>query len=225
MQLMPETTKKFGVKNPFDPQENIAAGAKLLADNLKATGGNLREALMMYHAGPNRKGWGPLTMAYPGKVLGGNSKELGESRELINKKTVQQNIASRLGVDVRQIQMGLTNKDDVKWASRQLMAGTANNAFDIQKQLMNVMLPKQTRSKLMNDLREQSLGMQMMEQFTPEIEDKAKEGPRSITIGENAIVVNVQGVENPGEFTRMLDEHLQNSLGDIANYADGVIKY
>ncbi|WP_051671510.1 lytic transglycosylase domain-containing protein [Oribacterium sp. P6A1] len=51
MQLMPATAKSLGVKDPFDPEQNIMGGAKLLASNLKEFGGDLSLALAAYNAG------------------------------------------------------------------------------------------------------------------------------------------------------------------------------
>ena len=51
MQLMPSTAKSLGVKDPFDPEQNIMGGAKLLASNLKEFGGDLSLALAAYNAG------------------------------------------------------------------------------------------------------------------------------------------------------------------------------
>jgi soluble lytic murein transglycosylase-like protein len=54
MQLMPETAAHFGVKDPFDPKENVASGAKLLKSLLERYGGNVEAALSAYNAGPGR---------------------------------------------------------------------------------------------------------------------------------------------------------------------------
>ena len=51
MQLMPGTAKTLGVKNAFDPYENIMGGAKLLRDNIRAFG-SIPLALAAYNAGP-----------------------------------------------------------------------------------------------------------------------------------------------------------------------------
>ena len=54
MQLMPATAAEFGVKNPFDPVENMDAGARLLKKLVKRYGGDLALALGAYNAGSSR---------------------------------------------------------------------------------------------------------------------------------------------------------------------------
>jgi soluble lytic murein transglycosylase-like protein len=54
MQLMPATAAEFGVKNPFDPVENLDAGARLLKKLIQRYGGDLALALGAYNAGPSR---------------------------------------------------------------------------------------------------------------------------------------------------------------------------
>lgn len=52
MQLMPETAEHLGVKNPFNPQDNIHGGVKHLSGLLKKFG-NRRLAAAAYNAGEN----------------------------------------------------------------------------------------------------------------------------------------------------------------------------
>jgi len=51
MQLMPDIAVAFGVENPFDPRQNIMAGAQLLRELLDQHHGNLVLALASYNAG------------------------------------------------------------------------------------------------------------------------------------------------------------------------------
>lgn len=52
MQLMPDTAREEGVRNPFDPDENIRGGAQRLAKLLKDFG-TPEKALWAYNAGPD----------------------------------------------------------------------------------------------------------------------------------------------------------------------------
>lgn len=53
MQLMPDTARILGVKNPFNPAQNIEGGAKYLRLLMDKFNGNLKLVLAAYNAGPN----------------------------------------------------------------------------------------------------------------------------------------------------------------------------
>lgn len=260
LQIMPANKKALGITDSMDPLQNIEGAAKLMAENLAATNGNLREALMMYHAGPKKEGWGPKTRAYPGKVMGVatepqdtqrewsgvpsvkereeqraiqdanrlrksvRDQSIGEERASLNLKATQQNIASRLGVDVKQVQQGGVNRGDVEFATSQLKAGVENQIFNLNKELQAVNLPQSTRSKLISDVREQQYGLQQLERYGPEVAERQQEGGRSITIGERAIQINLNGVQDPEANARAIAEQLDARLQDIANRAATGVK-
>ena len=54
MQLMPSVQAQFGVTNPYDPRQNVDAGAKLLKQLIGQYGGDLVRALGAYNAGSAR---------------------------------------------------------------------------------------------------------------------------------------------------------------------------
>jgi soluble lytic murein transglycosylase-like protein len=54
MQLMPATSEQFGVKDPFDPHQNVEAGTKLLKQLLTKYNNDVSLALAAYNAGEGR---------------------------------------------------------------------------------------------------------------------------------------------------------------------------
>ena len=76
MQLMPETAQSMGVQDPFNPEENVAAGVKFLKACLNTFCQNVPLALAAYNAGPETvKRYGgvppyPETQQYVAGILG-----------------------------------------------------------------------------------------------------------------------------------------------------------
>lgn len=54
MQLIPATAERFGVRDPFDPRQNILGGVSYLKYLLHLFGGNLPLSLAAYNAGEER---------------------------------------------------------------------------------------------------------------------------------------------------------------------------
>ena len=83
MQLMPQTAEQFHVTDPFDPKQNVDAGAALLKQLLDKYKGDLSLALGAYNAGANNvdmTGGVPNldeTKSYVASILA----ELGESQK------------------------------------------------------------------------------------------------------------------------------------------------
>lgn len=53
MQLMPETARRYGVNDRYDPADNIEAGARYLHDLMRRFNDNLSLVLAAYNAGEN----------------------------------------------------------------------------------------------------------------------------------------------------------------------------
>jgi soluble lytic murein transglycosylase-like protein len=51
MQLLPATARRYGVGNPFDPEQNLGGGARYLSYLLKRYNNNLELVLAAYNAG------------------------------------------------------------------------------------------------------------------------------------------------------------------------------
>ncbi|CAB4126873.1 LT_GEWL domain containing protein [uncultured Caudovirales phage] len=79
-QIMPETRdgalEKWGIDAYKSPEEHTEVAALLLQDSLNRNHGSVNDALAEYHAGPNRRGWGPITREYIERVS--NSKHLSK---------------------------------------------------------------------------------------------------------------------------------------------------
>ncbi|HIJ82438.1 MAG TPA: lytic transglycosylase domain-containing protein [Desulfuromonadales bacterium] len=52
MQLMPATARSLGVRDSFDPEQNVMAGTRFLRDMLNRYDNNLESALAAYNWGP-----------------------------------------------------------------------------------------------------------------------------------------------------------------------------
>lgn len=70
MQVIPSNFKATGITDWKDPRQNIMAGAQILAENLRKSGGDVSLALRYYNGGYDTRRWGKQNQAYPGAVLG-----------------------------------------------------------------------------------------------------------------------------------------------------------
>jgi soluble lytic murein transglycosylase-like protein len=91
MQLMPGTADQLGVKDPFDPEQNVNGGVTYLRQLLEQYNGDAVKALAAYNAGPQRvaqyRGVPPYheTQAYVAAIV----------RDYNRKKLAQKKAAAR----------------------------------------------------------------------------------------------------------------------------------
>lgn len=87
MQLMDGTARDMGVRNPFDPQENIMGGTKYLAYLINKFDGDMKKVVAAYNAGPGNvekyDGIPPFreTKQYVNRVLAYYNHLTGEQNE------------------------------------------------------------------------------------------------------------------------------------------------
>jgi len=76
----------------------------------------------------------------------------------------------------------------------------------------------------MSELRAQESGLAMMRQYSAQVVDKQQAGERSITIGERAIVINVNGAADPIATAEAVRLHLNDHIGELVNGTSTIVK-
>lgn len=135
-QIIPATragaVKKYGV-DPYLNDENAAYVAALhLRDSLKANNGDIAAAAGEYHAGPNRKIWGPKTRAYIERVTAG----MGDATPAAPKTTYERMQGAE------QTKQGPTIADVYKRYKSGQMSEEQRKAFEADVENGRLMLPR-----------------------------------------------------------------------------------
>jgi soluble lytic murein transglycosylase-like protein len=138
MQLMPGTAKQMGVSNPFNPAQNMDAGAHYFSDLLKRYNYNVPLALAAYNAGPgnvDRAGGIPQnneTPNYVSRILRQFSELDSASKAQGGKvivDTVNINVPHALPEGQWSQFVRDSFKDQTDKATRNTMAQTAGGAY------------------------------------------------------------------------------------------------
>lgn len=229
------------------PEAGVAAHTALLQKNYLAKGLDTPEKIVAKYA-PKSENDQAAYLAYfkskgfdkNTKINGGNLSSfvsaqeayesgygsghgIGESRSKMNVRSVQQAVADWLHVPLDQVQRGGVTSGDARWATNQIEGGIQNHIYDLQRQLSVAGLPKQNYSKLRMELRDQTRDLGLMRQYSSQVIGRQQTGDRMLTIGEQAIVININGATNPNAVAQEVNDQLRKSINDLVNhYATGV---
>ncbi|MFM0695639.1 lytic transglycosylase domain-containing protein [Paraburkholderia graminis] len=208
-----------GGADVMDPSANIMVGARIYADFLKRNKGNESAALRGYNGNSD-----PDYLSKVQKYYGGGVGGMGESKEKMRTRSVQQAIADWLHVPLDQIQRGGVTQGDAGWAARQMQAGISNNITSLQQQLSVAGLPAQQYAKLKMELRDQSRGLDLMKQYSADIVNRQSPGGQSRTIGETPIIINVNGATDPKAVAAEVNNQFKKAMNDLLMSSSNGIK-
>ncbi|WGN90793.1 transglycosylase [Burkholderia phage vB_BglM_WTB] len=217
-QILPENYKRLGITDPRDPRQSIFGMATMMRENMKKFG-NYQTALMAYHGGWNQSAWGPKTRAYPELVQGAapSAGGTGVSIGSVRLRQVQSNLAAQLGVPAEQVMQGRVSKGDLAWKVGQMEAGVQNNILAQQAQLGNMLITPRERARVLQDIRQQQIGLSSLQGYGGVAAGIGQQGPQQITIGERAIQLNILGSGNPQQTADAVFGRLHEGLADIVS--------
>lgn len=186
MQLMPSTAKSLGVSDPFNAEQNIMGGAKLLAKNLKDFGGDLKLALAAYNAGA------------------GNVKKYNGIPPFSETQNYVKNIMADLGGNAKIDINSILNRSGTGSASHDLL-GIGSSINDVQSMLQSFGLGYGLNSGSLNM-------SSILNLLTSSKEDTTGDGSNKVTIDKDMFanlieILRLQMMMNAGSSIGDFDTH------------------
>jgi soluble lytic murein transglycosylase-like protein len=145
-------------------------------------------------------------------------KKGGESREKSALVNLQEQLAQQLGVKASALQTGNISRGDVDWAASNMMAQLVNSRYALLNQMNVPGLTSMAKAGMNTQLRTTDMQIQNMMRWMPNIDQVAPAGGRSITIGQGAVQVIVQGANvSPEQLAKEINNTLGDHLGELVN--------
>jgi soluble lytic murein transglycosylase-like protein len=190
MQLMPATAKELGVKNPFDPEQNIEAGVRYLAQLYKQTG-NWDNALALY---------------------GGFGKQSISSTSTNASVTIPNVDTSSIDKQIKQIMSQITSPEELRKIQQQVAATNAKLFNELAK---NNEKFQDTLDKVSETLKTIPDAPQAAD-YNKIAQDNAKLMPLMVTLITlgTAIFGNKSGTTLADKFNNMFEALNQKNLKD-----------
>ncbi|WP_175720764.1 hypothetical protein [Burkholderia anthina] len=156
-----------------------------------------------------------------------SGRGIGESRAKIQRREVQAQLAGALGVPLQQVQRGGVSKGDAQFALQQAQTGVSNHIYQLQKELLNPMLPPLKRGQIQMEIRDQQRGLNLMQQYSGGIEAGQKQGGRVLTEGQiPAINITnvINGTQDPKAVADEVDKQLRRTFMNLLNHNSNGLK-
>jgi hypothetical protein len=198
----------------------------------KAAGNRLRGATSASHAGgifsryyerpANIAGEAARRGDMAASMYGGSSGGGGASRSSVNLTIVQKAIADALGLkDVRQLQQGGVNRGDAAWAYSQTETGLRNHITKLKQDAAappsGGAMPQQQYAKLLTDIKNAERNLGILRQYGPGVVAAQQPGERAMTIGQGAIIININGAGDPIAIGQEVNDQIMRSINQSRN--------
>ena len=228
MQIIKSNWKKMGGrKDIMNPKANIMVGAQILKEQIGLHKGDVAAGLVGYNGNSDPNYVSKVAQNYGGSAL--LSAGAGQSRASLQLQSVQQMVASALGVPLAQVQQGGVRAADAAWVlSGMYISGMRSlNSEQMQLAALKPGMPlyAQNYGKLQMELRDQTRGLALMKQYGAGVVGQQQAGGQERTQGayNPTINIDISGVTDPHAVAAEVQKQLDMGMSQVLNhYTDGV---